>query len=70
METGWKIPPLFSKGAKQGGGIFHNDVFFGQNFDYFPIVLDLWVLKNFACGAISIVFIVFVLIAAFIGRNA
>ena len=59
-------PPLFSKGAKQGGGILHNGGILVKISTIFPTVLDVWVVKIFACGAISIVFLVFVLIAAFI----
>ena len=57
------FPPCFQK-ERNKGGIFHNGRFLVKFFTIFPTVLDLWVLKNFACGAILIVFLIFMLIAA------
>ena len=56
-------PPCFQK-ERNKGGILHNDVLFGQNFDYFSYCFGPLGAKKFACGAISIVFLVFVLIVA------
>ena len=57
------FPPCFQK-ERNKGGIFHNGRFLAKISTIFPTVLDLWVLKNFACGAILIVFLIFMLIAA------
>ena len=58
-ETGWKIPPLVFKRSETRGGILHNGGILVKKFDYFPTVLDLWVLKKFACGAIKLSFPLF-----------
>ena len=55
MKLYGKSPPCFQK--ERNKGEFSIMMYFLVKIStIFPIVLDLWVLKNFACGAISIVF--------------